>query len=54
MARQRASAAFVREIYTKPRASDNRVNPIPTRCDEPPHAAPAAIMPFARDGIGPY
>jgi hypothetical protein len=54
MARQRASAAFAGEIYTKPRASDNRVNPVATCCDEPPHAAQAAITPFAPDGIGPY
>jgi len=54
MARQRALAAFAGEIYTKARASDNRVNPVATRCDEPPHAMPAAIAPFAPDGIGPY
>src|SRR6266446_1382979 len=42
------------EIYTKARASDNRVNLVPTRCDEPPHAPPGAIAPFAPDGIGPY
>src|SRR5438105_11729549 len=29
-------------IYTTARASDNRVNLVPSRCDEPPHALPAA------------